>query len=346
MKTDLAADVLNGDRLALARLLTQVENETEQALEMLGALFPHTGQAYLVGVTGAGGTGKSTLVNRLVQVMRQEDSNPEVSQPPRVAIIAVDPSSPFSGGALLGDRLRMRDLAGDAGVFIRSLATRGARGGLARAAASMAQVFDAAGYEMIVIETVGAGQTEVDIAGLAHTVVVVEAPGMGDDIQANKAGLMEIADILVVNKGDRPGADQTEKTLRAMIEISASQTTAADRFHHRGEPSENAAQPTSSWEIPIVRTTATQVGGANGLLEAVRQHRTYLESTGQRKLRDRDRLKRVLDESLQQEVYSRWRATIGGQAYQTALEAVWDRQLSPQLAASQLMEIGHSDMSY
>jgi LAO/AO transport system kinase len=337
MNGNLAAEVLNGDRLALARLLTQVENETAQSLEALNELYPHTGQAYLLGVTGAGGTGKSTLVNRLVQSIRQGNGDSTEPHLPRVAVIAVDPSSPFSGGALLGDRLRMRDLAGDSGVFIRSLATRGARGGLARAAASMAQIFDAAGYEMIVIETVGAGQTEVDIAGLAHSVVVVEAPGMGDDIQANKAGLMEIADILVVNKGDRPGADQTERTLRAMIEISTSQITAADRLHHAGESSKGELQPTNHWQTPIIRTTATIVGGADELLEAVKQHRKYLEKTGEHLLRDRKRLKQVLDESLQQAVFSRWQAAFGGQAYQTILEAVWDRRLSPQSAVHKLL---------
>ena len=344
MKSDLAAAVLAGDRLALARLLTQVENETGQSLESLRQLFPHTGQAYLLGVTGAGGTGKSTLVNRLVQSARRGSGDTEGVQPPRVAVIAVDPTSPFSGGALLGDRLRMRDLAGDPGVFIRSLATRGARGGLARAAASMVQIFDAAGYEMIVIETVGAGQTEVDIAGLAHTVVVVEAPGMGDDIQANKAGLMEIADILVVNKGDRPGADQTERTLRAMIEISASQNTAADRLHHRGEGSDGEAQHTDRWIPPIIRATAMQVGGADELLEAVLQHRKYLDRTGERLLRDRERLKRVLDEYLQQAVFSRWKAGFDERAYQAVLEAVWDRRQSPQSAAAQLLGNEHSDL--
>ena len=343
MNGDLAAAVLNGDRLALARLLTQVENETGQSMEALAALFPHTGQAYLLGVTGAGGTGKSTLVNRLVQTIRQGGES-EGAQPPRVAVIAVDPTSPFSGGALLGDRLRMRDLAGDPGVFIRSLATRGARGGLARAAASMVQIFDAAGDELIVIETVGAGQTEVDIAGLAHTVVVAEAPGMGDDIQANKAGLMEIADILVVNKGDRPGADQTERTLRAMIEISSSQTTAADRLHHRGEVSEGEPQRTDRWVVPVIRTTATQVGGADQLLEAVKLHRKYLDRTGEHLLRDRERLKRVLEENLQQGVFGRWKASVDGQAYQAILEAVWNRRLSPQSAAAQLLGNEHSDL--
>src|SRR5512137_2285415 len=203
----LTDSVLRGDRLALARLLTQVENQTLDGRLALEALFPHSGKAHLIGVTGAPGTGKSTLVNRLALFFRGQNK--------RVAVVAVDPSSPFTGGAVLGDRVRMRDLAGDPGVFIRAMASRGSLGGLAQSTANMARVFDAAGFDKVIIETVGAGQSEVDIARLAHTTLVVEAPGLGDDIQAIKAGILEIADVLVVNKADRPGADQTEKALRA-----------------------------------------------------------------------------------------------------------------------------------
>lgn len=206
--------VLSGDRLALARLLTQVENDTPAGREALSALYPYTGRAHRIGVTGSPGTGKSSLVNRLAAHYRKQEPAGQT----RVAIIAVDPSSPFTGGAVLGDRVRMRDLAGDPGVFIRSMATRGTLGGLAQTTAAVAQVFDAAGYDVILIETVGAGQSEVDIAKLAHTTLVVDAPGLGDDVQAIKAGILEIADILVVNKADRPGAENTERTLRNMLE--------------------------------------------------------------------------------------------------------------------------------
>ena len=205
--------VLNGDRLALSRLLTQVENDAPEGRAALIELFPHTGKAHLIGVTGAPGTGKSSLVNQLALYYRKTENK-------RVAILAVDPSSPFTGGAVLGDRVRMRDLAGDSGVFIRSMATRGSLGGLAQSTANMAQVFDAAGFDVIIIETVGAGQSEVDVARLAHTTLVVEAPGLGDDIQAIKAGILEIADILVVNKADRPGVENTEKALRSMLELA------------------------------------------------------------------------------------------------------------------------------
>ena len=192
--------IRRGDRLAISRFLTEVENNTEIGRVLMEQLFPLTGRAYLLGITGAPGTGKSSLVNELVVHMRK-------TLKLRMAIVAVDPTSPFSGGALLGDRIRMHDLYGDEGVFIRSMASRGAIGGLALRTAAVVSALDAAGFELIIIETVGAGQTEVDISRLAHTVVVVEAPGLGDEIQAIKAGILEIADILVVNKADLPGAD-------------------------------------------------------------------------------------------------------------------------------------------
>ncbi len=208
---DLTQAVLAGDRLALARLLTQVENDSPLGRSALDGLFPATGKAHVVGVTGSPGTGKSSLVNQLTRSFRR----PAGDRPAKtVAIVAVDPSSPFSGGALLGDRVRMRDLSGDRGVFIRSMASRGAMGGLSRTTAAVVNVLDAAGFELILVETVGAGQSEVDIARLAHTTVVVEAPGMGDEIQAIKAGILETADILVVNKADRPGVENTERSLR------------------------------------------------------------------------------------------------------------------------------------
>jgi LAO/AO transport system kinase len=212
----LAESVLAGEPLALARLLTRVENDLPEGRRALDELFPHAGKAHLIGVTGGSGTGKSSLVNRLALHYR----HPPSGQPRRVAIVAVDPSSPFTGGALLGDRVRMGDLSGDPGVFIRSMASRGSLGGLAQATAAVAQVFDAAGFDPVLIETVGAGQAEVEIARLAHTTLVVEAPGLGDDIQAIKAGILEIADILVVNKADLPGADKTERALKGMLGLA------------------------------------------------------------------------------------------------------------------------------
>jgi LAO/AO transport system kinase len=189
---ELVQGVLRGDRLSIACAISLVEEQRPPVRALLDALYPHAGQAHLVGITGSPGTGKSTLVNQLARAYRQRQV--------RVGVIAIDPTSPFSGGALLGDRIRMRDLAGDPGVFIRSMATRGASGGLATTTSDTVQILDAAGYKVILIETVGVGQDEVAIARTAHTVVVVEAPGLGDDIQALKAGLMEIADIFVINK--------------------------------------------------------------------------------------------------------------------------------------------------
>ncbi|NIR95546.1 MAG: methylmalonyl Co-A mutase-associated GTPase MeaB, partial [Gammaproteobacteria bacterium] len=189
--------ILKGDRLALSRLLSQIENDTQTGQEALAELFLHGGKAQLIGITGAPGTGKSSLVNQIAYHYRHPENGRD---PVRVAVVAVDPSSPFSGGAVLGDRIRMNALTGDKDVFIRSMASRGSLGGLARTTAGVVQAFDAAGYQIILIETVGAGQAEVDIARLAHTTIVVEAPGLGDDIQAIKAGILEIADILVVNK--------------------------------------------------------------------------------------------------------------------------------------------------
>ncbi len=206
--------ILAGNRLALARGLTAVENNTQEGRAILSELYPKGGHAHLIGITGSPGTGKSSLVNQLVLEYRKRVPDQ------KVAIIAVDPTSPFSGGAVLGDRVRMRSLSGDDGVFIRSMASRGALGGLARQTTAMAQLFDCAGYQLVLIETVGAGQNEVDIVRLAHTTVVVEAPGLGDDIQAIKAGILEIADILVVNKADHPGVEATERALRSMLELA------------------------------------------------------------------------------------------------------------------------------
>jgi LAO/AO transport system kinase len=212
---DLAQRLLAGDRRALARLISRVENNGQEAIEALVALYPHTGQTHIVGITGAPGTGKSTLVNELAKAYRAAGV--------RVGIVAVDPTSPFSGGAILGDRIRMRDLSGDPDVFIRSMASRGNLGGLARATADVVKVLDAAGFQTVLVETVGAGQSEVEIARTAHTTLVVEAPGLGDDVQAIKAGVLEIADILVVNKADREGAEHTRRGLQMMLDLGADQ---------------------------------------------------------------------------------------------------------------------------
>ena len=319
---DLAGQVLAGDRLALARTLSSVENGTTQGMQALNSLFLHTGKAHLVGLTGASGTGKSSLVNQLVLYYRKSAKlgRSKNDEPPlRVAIVAVDPTSPFTGGAILGDRIRMRDLAGDPGVFIRSMATRGSLGGLAAATTGVVQVFDAAGFDVILIETVGAGQAEVDIARLAHTTLVVEAPGLGDDIQAIKAGILEIADVLVVNKADQPGADVAVRILGNMLGL---------------------AHPPNGghfWQPPIVSTVALDARGIPDLAVEISRHRQFLQQTGGWKERESFLLQAELETILHAALVSRWRAGISEEEYRQVLSALVDRQISPHQAVERLL---------
>lgn len=333
------SDILDGNRLALTRLLTEIENGTSEGKQTLNALFPHTGNAHVVGITGAPGTGKSTLVNRLAYQYR----HPSGDQSPRtVAVVAVDPSSPFSGGAVLGDRIRMRDVAGDPGVFIRSMATRGSLGGLAHTTAGFVQVFDAAGFEVIMVETVGAGQAEVDIANLAHTTVVLEAPGMGDDVQTIKAGILEIADILVVNKYDRPGAKNTIRFLKNMIKLvePAERTS----FHHAQNsplpdiPSPRPKQDSPAWDPPILTTVATRGEGVSALVECIDDHRHHLISSTQWTIKEQRRMKREMDTLLQNELISKWKESITHTDYQRTLKRLADREISPQEAVDILLK--------
>lgn len=328
----LGQSVLEGDRLALARLLTEIENDSQAGQEALNALFKHTGKAHLVGVTGAPGTGKSSLVNQLALHYRQ----PPNAAPCRVAIVAVDPSSPFTGGAVLGDRIRMRELSGDAGVFIRSMATRGSLGGLAAATAGMAQALDAAGYEMIFIETVGAGQSEVEIAKLAHTTLVVDVPGLGDDVQAIKAGILEIADILVLNKADRPGVEAAERALLGMLKLGHPTKRG---FSHHGhiEQTMSADVETAAageWIPPIRRTVATDGKGIPELAATIAGHRLYLESTGEWLRRDRSRFQTEVEILLQNSLMARWREKISEAKYQNMLDQMLARELSPRQAVA------------
>lgn len=306
---DMFDEVLAGERLALARLLTLVENDTPKGRAALDYLYPHTGKAHLVGVTGSPGTGKSSLVNQLAKDFRCAGVE-------KVAVIAVDPSSPFTGGALLGDRVRMRDLSGDPGVFIRSMASRGALGGVARTTASVAQVLDAAGFEIILIETVGAGQSEVDIARLAHTVIVVEAPGLGDDIQAIKAGIMEIADILVVNKCDLPGAERTARALKAMLEMA--------HPTRPGQMSENAF-----WAVPVLMACSTGCQGVEEITQSICGHRDFLKATGEWQRREHERMQNNLDALLRDMLVQRFHDRLGSSRYQEIVNRLAGRDLSP-----------------
>jgi len=330
---NLAQSVLNGDRLALARLLSRVENATPEGLAALNELFPHTGKAHLLGVTGAPGTGKSSLVNQLALHYRKQDK--------KVAIVAVDPSSPFTGGAVLGDRVRMRDLSGDSGVFIRSMASRGSLGGLAQATAGVVQVFDAAGFDVIIIETVGAGQAEVDIARLAHTTLVVEAPGLGDDIQAIKAGILEIADILVINKADRDGVDSTERALKTMLELAHPVRRV---FQHHGQafevPAHNTVEDNGRllWIALIRRTVATEAKGLPELLEAIDLHIAYLRESGDWSRREEARLEVEFDLLLRESLVARFRQQVPDEVVSGFFAETLARRLAPREAVSQLLQ--------
>ena len=326
----LAEQLLSGNRLALTRMLTKVENNTSEGRAALTELFPHTGAAHLIGVTGAPGTGKSSLVNQLALHFRKQEER-------RVAIVAVDPSSPFTGGAVLGDRVRMRDLAGDPGVFIRSMASRGSLGGLAQATAGLVQVFDAAGFEIILIETVGAGQAEVEIARLAHTTLVIEAPGLGDDIQAIKAGILEIADILVVNKADRPGVENTLKALRSALELAH---PVRHVFQHHGklEIIEAPDEPIyNSWIPPIQKTIATEGTGISELANEIARHTEHLRESGDWAARERSRLGAELDALLQEKLVAHFREQVPESRYEAVLDQVFQRELAPWEAVKVLL---------
>lgn len=320
----LTESILEGNRLALARLLTQVENDSSEGRLALAELFPHTGKAHLIGVTGAPGTGKSSLVNQLALYYRKNENR-------KIAIIAVDPSSPFTGGAVLGDRVRMRDLAGDSGIFIRSMATRGSVGGIAQTTAAIVQVFDAAGFDIIIIETVGAGQSEVDVARLAHTTIVVEAPGMGDDIQAIKAGILEVADILVINKADRPGVENTERALRSTLELAHPTKRI---FRHHGQsiqvaPSTNSQSDANFWLPPINKTISTEGKGIAELAASIARHVSHLHQSGDWAARDRARLISEMEALLRETLTKRFLGTVSQEEYQQLVEQVLNRNLSP-----------------
>ncbi|MEW6266274.1 MAG: methylmalonyl Co-A mutase-associated GTPase MeaB [Thermodesulfobacteriota bacterium] len=241
--------ILKGDVLSAARLMRDIDDDVPSARRMLKDLYPFTGRAHILGITGSPGTGKSTLVDQLIEAVRKEGRT--------VGIVAVDPTSPFSGGAILGDRVRMQRHSTDQGVFIRSVATRGHLGGLSRSTHDLVDVLDAMGKDLIIVETVGVGQDEVEIVRLAHTTLVVQVPGLGDSIQALKAGLLETGDIFVVNKADLDGADKTVLDLEMMLEIKAC--------------------PPGSWRPPIVKTVASEALGLSELLTAIERHREYLK---------------------------------------------------------------------
>ncbi|HEX8763968.1 MAG TPA: methylmalonyl Co-A mutase-associated GTPase MeaB [Candidatus Acidoferrum sp.] len=305
-----AEQVRAGNVRAVSRAITAIENHAPQAEELLRMLFPQTGQAYLTGVTGAPGTGKSTLVDRLAAFHRKNHE--------QVGVIAVDPTSPYSGGAILGDRIRMQGHAGDSGTFIRSMATRGFLGGLARATAEVAMLLDAAGKKHVLIETVGVGQDEIDIVRLADCVLVVMVPGLGDDIQNLKAGLMEIGQIFVLNKADREGADRLEQQLLAMLSL---------------------VMPRDGWHPPVVRTVATENKGIEELALAVRKFQKHFESSGERTRNRVEHWKNRLVELLESRLMELALGGAGGEARLTELaEEVAGRKKDPFTAVNEILK--------
>jgi GTPase len=303
----LADRVVAGETQAVARALTRVERRSAGVDELLADLHRHTRGAHVLGVTGPPGSGKSTLVTRLTAEYRGRGRT--------VGVIAVDPSSVFTGGAILGDRIRMTELAGDPGVFIRSIATRGALGGLSRAALDAVSVLDAAGKDVIVLETVGVGQAEVDVLSAAQTVAVVSVPGMGDDVQAIKAGLLEIADVHVVNKADRDGAHKTVSELREMLKL--------------------APRAESGWHVPIRQTVAATGDGVADLADTFDRHLVWLERSGERRSRERRNAATRIRWMAEELVLRRLRP--GAPDFDSAVEAVVARRTDPAAAARDLV---------
>jgi LAO/AO transport system kinase len=296
-----------GDRAALARLLTLVERGGVDADSVDRVVFPHTGRGYTVGITGAPGSGKSTLTDQLIGAVRAGGES--------IAVLAVDPSSPFSGGAILGDRVRMQSHATDADVFIRSMATRGHLGGLADAARQAIRVLDGAGFPWLLVETVGVGQVEVEIVGAADTTVVVLNPGWGDGVQANKAGIMEIADVFVVNKADRPGVRDTVRDVELMLELSA----------------------LGDWRPPVVTAIAATGEGIDETWAAIGRHREYLETSGELEQRRRRRLRDELTARVTRTLAAAARRVAAGAAFDELVEALAKRCTDPVTAAAQLV---------
>ncbi|HYO89814.1 MAG TPA: methylmalonyl Co-A mutase-associated GTPase MeaB [Candidatus Limnocylindrales bacterium] len=335
---DLVPAALQGDRRALARLLTAVENRAPGADAALAALFPRTGRAWRIGITGAPGTGKSTLVTALARHYRAQGRT--------VGVLAIDPTSPFTGGAILGDRIRMRDLAGDSGVFIRSMAARGSLGGLAAATGDLARVLDAAGFDVVLVETVGAGQNEVAVAAMAQTTIVVDAPGLGDDVQAIKAGILEIADVLAVNKADQPGAKNTVRALRAMIETGhpAARTTRVTHHGQRMAVSDaTEVDMAPLWIPPIIETVALEGRGVAELAGAIARHRAHLTEAGDGVAVERQQITLELFDRLREALMARLLERLPAGAVEQAASAVQARALDPSAAVESLMDAALAD---
>jgi LAO/AO transport system kinase len=308
-RDDLIRRTLAGERVPLARAISWVENEHAHAAALLDACFARAGRAYRIGITGPPGAGKSTLVTQLTKEYRARGVT--------VAIVAVDPTSPFSGGALLGDRVRMHELSGDDGVFIRSMATRGSMGGLAVHTAQVCDVLDAAGFDRVLIETVGVGQSELEVAQTADTTAVVLVPESGDAVQAMKAGLMEIADLFVINKADRAGADGAAQAIRSALHLRAKM---------------------SEWDIPVHMTVAVRGEGVADLVDRLEQHLAWLSETGTLERRRRSRLAQRLESLVRERLWQGFQGGLSEGAWASAVAQLGERHETPGRVAERLVE--------
>lgn len=308
---DIVERLLSGDRRALARMVTLIENEAPQARRYLAELHQHAGRAHIVGVTGAPGAGKSTLVTHVVRELRRRER--------KVAVVAIDPTSPFTGGAILGDRIRMMELSGDPNVFIRSMANRGSPGGLSASTRDVVRAMDAAGYNPIIIETVGTGQAEVEVMRTAQTVLVVSAPGMGDDIQAIKAGILEIADIFVVSKADKLGADQTVAELAMLLSL--------DPLRRK-----------SYWHIPVLKTSAIKDQGITPVVDAMAQHYQVLVESGMLAGRAQRQVQSEVQALILHAVVKALKAEVPADEWNKLIAEITSRERDPYSVAQELEE--------
>jgi LAO/AO transport system kinase len=306
--SEIAKGVLAGDKRSIAKAITIAENSPEEAQSLIATIYPHTGKAHIIGLTGPGGAGKSTLIEKMVREYRRRGRT--------VGVIAVDPTSPYTGGAFLGDRIRMQELTTDNGVFIRSMATRNNPGGIAKATKDAVKILDASGKDVIIVETVGAGQSEVEIIKVAQTIIVIHAPGLGDEIQAIKAGMMEIADIFVVNKADRENADKTVMDIQAMLQLDNEE---------------------KAWTPPIIKTVALTGEGVPQLIEKIEEHWRYLQKGALHK-RSLEKAEAELVEAIKEKVTSSIIEKLKlEKRFEEILRRIVEREIDPASAAEKLL---------
>jgi len=305
---EIVKGILSGDSRSIARAITIIENNMPEAKKIIASIYPYTGKAHIIGLTGPGGSGKSTLIEKMVREYRQKNKT--------VGVVAVDPTSPFTGGAFLGDRIRMQELSTDGGVFIRSMATRNYPGAIAKTTKDVVKILDAAGKDIILVETVGAGQSEVEIIKVAQTIVVIHAPGLGDEIQAIKAGLMEIADIFVVNKADKENADKAVMDIQAMLQL------------------DNKAH---AWKLPIIKTSALTGEGVSQFIEKIEEHKHFLEVEKESK-RSLTRAEAELEEEIKEIVSNSIIEELKSEGkFEEILQKIMKREIDPASAAEKLV---------